>query len=655
MTPTTGFWTALNKPIDTLSAIASNLYWTWDRRSRELLSAMPGSSTGVHPLQVIHAADTTDLGAWVASRSGEIEKVNSAIRELETSVGSPEIAYFSPEFGIAAEVPQYSGGLGILAGDHLKAASDISLPLIGIGLLYRQGFFRQEIESDGQHERYERVNPDDIGAIDTGHRVTVPISGSEVVARVWKQMVGATTLLLLDTDHPDNSPDDRQITDRLYSGDRRHRLHQELVLGVGGVRALRSLGLEPHAFHLNEGHACFLLLELLAERVEDGLALDEAVEWVRSSTLFTTHTPVPAGIDTFSRKLVTPELKPWAKRIGVPVKTILGWAEMPAPGRAHPFNTAALAFELCGRANGVSQLHSSVSRRLFAAIPRAAAVEGITNGVHARTWVSREMQDLYDQYLGPEWENGSPEAWSNVSKLDPEAFASAHKVGRRRLADLVSESAGIELDPDGCVIGFARRFATYKRATLLLRDEAGLQRALDGGAQFVFAGKAHPADTEGKAVLAEIARFARSREAQGRFVFLADYDISVADAMYGGCDVWLNNPIRPHEACGTSGEKAALNGALNCSILDGWWADWYTDGIGWAIPTSDLEDQDERDDAEAASLNAMLADQVLPTFREPAAWWRHVTAMLTHLGPKVTAGRMVREYDERFYHPISGR
>ncbi len=645
----------MNKSIETISAVASNLRWTWDQRTRALLSTLPGATAGRHPLQVIHAAPAKDMEQWAENNADELQDVAGAVLELEASAGPPEIAYFSPEFGIAAEVPQYSGGLGILAGDHLKAASDVSLPLIGIGLLYRSGFFHQEIETDGQHERYESIDPREIGAIDTGHLVTVPISGSEVVARVWKQIVGATTLILLDTDHPHNSPINRRITDRLYSGDRTHRLHQELILGVGGVRALRALDLNPRVFHLNEGHACFLLLELLAEQIESGSSLDDAIEWVRSATLFTTHTPVPAGIDTFSRQLAMPALKPWSKRIGVPVDTIMRWAEMPSPGRGRPFNTAALAFELCGRANGVSQLHASVSRELFSSIPRAAAVEGITNGVHARTWVAPEMQDLYDRCLGEAWDNGSPEAWSRASDLDADEFRSTHDVGRRRLTELVARSAGVDLDPDGCIIGFARRFATYKRATLLLRDEAGLQRAFDGGAQFVFAGKAHPADNEGKAVLAEIAKFSKSREAQGRFVFLADYDISVAGAMYGGCDVWLNNPIRPHEACGTSGEKAALNGALNCSILDGWWADWYTDGIGWAIPTSDIEDQERRDDAESISLNQLLAREVLPSFRDGDPWWVRTVAMLNHLGPLVTAGRMVNEYDERFYSPIRHR
>jgi starch phosphorylase len=296
-----------------------------------------------------------------------------------------------------------------------------------------------------------------------------------------------------------------------------------------------------------------------------------------------------------------------------------------------------------------------VSRRLFASLPRAQSVEGITNGVHARTWVSPELQTFYEGHLGDGWADGDTAAWSRVSGVTGEAFAAARAPGRARLVDLITDRTGVEFDPDGCIIGFARRFATYKRAALLLRDRDGLRRSLDAGAQFVFAGKAHPADTEGKAVLAEIAAFAATAEAQGRFALIPDYDIEIAQEMYAACDVWLNNPVRPREACGTSGEKSALNGGLNCSILDGWWADWYVDGIGWAIPTSDLDDPVARDLAESTALHELMSGSVLPTFADTAAWWSTTQAMLAHLGPLVTAGRMVAEYDERFYRPLGRR
>jgi starch phosphorylase len=635
-----------------LHSLAANLRWTWHGPTHALLATLPGASTAIHALQTIAEADPASLNRWLDSNAATVDQLSAELAALTASAPAAEIAYFSPEFGVAAQVPQYSGGLGILAGDHLKAASDLALPLVGVGLLYRQGFFRQEIVDGAQTERYEVVEPDLIGAVDTGHLVTVEIGGHDVACRVWLQRVGATPLVLLDSDVAGNSRHDRAITDRLYSGDRRHRLEQELVLGIGGVRALRALGIAPTVFHLNEGHAAFLLLELLVEHVEAGATLDEAIGAVRAQTLFTTHTPVPAGIDRFEPKLVGPAIEPWVTRLGTSLDTVLSWSVLPEDGPKKPFNAAAFAFELCGRANGVSQLHASVSRELFSSLHRAARVTGITNGVHARTWVDPSLQHLYDETLGAGWENGDAEAWSRVPDLDGGRYGEIRIAGRRALTDLVAAATGTELDPQAPVFGFARRFATYKRAALMLTDPYGLDAALDAGAQFVFAGKAHPADDEGKAVLAEVAAFAGSSESRGRFVIVPDYDIVVAQAMYAGCDVWLNNPIRPREACGTSGEKAALNGGLNCSILDGWWADWFVDGIGWAIPTSHSDVADVRDQAEAIALNALLTDEVLPLFADPDAWWRMVRTMLAHLGPLVTAGRMVSEYDKRFYAPI---
>lgn len=640
--------------IDAIRSLASNLRWTWHGDTVALLAELPGSARGRHPLDVLAAMSDTDLASWVESRADRIQQQFTMLQGVVDASPADRIAYFSPEFGIAAEVPQYSGGLGILAGDHLKSASDLGVPLVGIGLFYREGFFRQGLDAAGQTERYETVDPEGVGAIDTGVVVSVPISGRTVAARVWKQMVGAVSLYLLDTKVDGNSAEDQRITDRLYSGDRRHRLDQELVLGVGGVRALRALDIEPGVFHLNEGHACFLLLELLGEHIEAGHDFVTATAAVRGQTLFTTHTPVPAGIDRFDRSLVTDELAPWATRLGVPTATLLDFAVLPTDGPEKPFNTAALAFEFCGQFNGVSQLHSTVSRELFATLPRSRSLTGITNGVHSRTWVIPTLQELYDDTLGAGWENGSPDAWARMPELDRTRFEQVRTTGRQELVDLVKHATGVELDAQKCVIGFARRFATYKRAALLLRDPNGLDAALEAGAQFVFAGKAHPQDNEGKAVLAELAAFSESSRSRGQLVIVPDYDIAVAQTMYGGCDVWLNNPIRPREASGTSGEKAALNGGLNCSILDGWWADFFTPGIGWAIPTSDATDDDVRDDAEAVAMNRLIAENVIPAFATDD-WWRMVQAMLSHLGPRVTSGRMVAEYESRFYRPIRGQ
>lgn len=644
-----------NQQLEAVRSLAINLRWTWHAPSADLLASIPGADATAHPLANLAKVSADQLEPWLDANRTTIAELADELTAATASANEPAIAYFSPEFGIAAQVAQYSGGLGILAGDHLKAASDLNLPLVGVGLLYRQGFFRQAITGGSQAERYEKIDPALIGAVDTGHVVSVAIGGSNVACRVWTQWVGRTQLVLLDTDVETNTPAQRTITDRLYSGDRTHRLEQELVIGVGGVRALRALDIAPEVFHLNEGHACFLLLELLVEHMADGATLDESIAAVRASTLFTTHTPVPAGIDRFDRSLITPEMKPWATKLGIDVKTLLDWAVLPSDGAAKPFNTAAFAFELCGRANGVSQLHATVSRELFTTLPRAADVTGITNGIHARTWVTPPMQDLYDSTLGTGWENGAPDAWANVGNLDRDRFFAIRDQGRSDLVDLVESSTGTKLDRTAPVFGFARRFATYKRAALMLRDLEGLDAALQAGAQFVFAGKAHPADNDGKAVLAEIAAFAASDASRGRFVIVPDYDITIAQKMYAGCDVWLNNPIRPREACGTSGEKAALSGGLNCSILDGWWADWYVDGIGWAIPTSPSTDTEIRDDAEAKAMNAQLLNSVVPLFADQDAWWSTVQAMLVHLGPRVTAGRMVAEYNARFYEPIRSR
>lgn len=646
--------TTPERQLQRLRRFAANLRWSWHRPSAELLASLPGAQAERHPVVAVDELDPSSVsfGAWLDRNGEDLDRFVGDLDRMEERIAAPHVAYFCPEFGIAAQVPQYSGGLGILAGDHLKASSDLGLPLVGIGLFYRRGFFRQEIVDGAQAERYEDVDPISMGAQDTSALVEVSVGGEKVLIRVWELWVGSTRMLLLDSDVEQNSPESRRITDRLYAGDRQHRLSQELVLGVGGVRALRALGCEPSVYHLNEGHACFLLLELLAEKVDGGIDLAAARDQVRGSTLFTTHTPVPAGIDRFERELVRPELGGWAARLGVTVDDILDWSTLPSDGPDKPFNTAALAFAFCGRVNGVSQLHASVSRRLFGSLPQAAGVVGITNGVHARTWVAPAFQDLYDETLGSGWENGDAAAWAKVGGISGEEFAAIRDAARSRLVDLIYGITGSQLDPDGCILGFARRFATYKRASLLLKDPQGLQNSIDAGAQFVFAGKAHPADTEGKAVLAELARYAETTT-NSRIVIIPDYDIDIARAMYAGCDVWLNNPIRPREACGTSGEKAALNGVLNCSISDGWWADWYTDGIGWVIPTSDDLDPEGRDNEEAAALHTILSNDVLRLFNgSTEGWWAMVQAMLGHLGPLVTAGRMVEEYNERFYRPI---
>ncbi|MEL7156835.1 MAG: alpha-glucan family phosphorylase [Actinomycetota bacterium] len=644
-----------------LTGLARHHRWTWSAPARELLERV-GGADGLtrHPAAVVADLTPAELAALAAD-----DAVVAAVAELATpdrgplsSTDGPDIAYFSPEFGISELVPQYSGGLGILAGDHLKAADDLDLALCGVGLFYRQGFFRQVVTNGAQGERYLRYTPEELGGIDTGVTVTVPFPGRTVTAAVWRFQVGDVPLLLLDTDVAANAAPDRAITDRLYSGDRRHRLEQELILGVGGARALRALGWEVGVHHLNEGHAGFLLLELFDRRIADGATLATAQAQVRPGVVFTTHTPVPAGIDRFEPELAAPYLAPWAEAWGV------GGAELLALGHAPDddppaFNMAAFCLRAAGRANGVSKLHGRVSRELFAAVPGGDRITSITNGVHARTWVMPELQTLFDGALGPGWAAGDPAAWSAVDDIGAAAIRSVRRRGADRLTTLVAERTGTELDPTALTVGFARRFATYKRADLLLQPAEQLAALLaddDRPLQFVFAGKAHPADDEGKALLAAIVAFAATPAANGRFVFVPDYDMEVAQAMYAGCDVWLNNPIRPREASGTSGEKSALNGGLNCSISDGWW-DEMADGInGWTIPNGDHAEPAARDRFEAESALGLLGGEILDDYLDGGRalgdrWIARIRHTWRSLGPRVTAARMVDDYRRELYEP----
>ena len=649
---------------EALAALASNHIWSWQFRTGDLLSSLPTAGPDRHPVRAVRALDDAQLDALladdgfaaaVAARTASLDEV------MRTAVTNPEIVYFSPEFGISEVVPQYSGGLGILAGDHLKSASDLGTSLAGVGLFYRHGFFRQFIELGQQAERIDTYEPADFGCVDTGIVVEVPVADRLVAARVWRLQVGRVPLLLLDTDLPVNSADDRAITDRLYSGDQLHRLEQELVLGVGGARAVTAIGWRPGVYHSNEGHAGFLTLTLLDQARAPGAAasLAEAVELVKPRVLFTTHTPVPAGIDRFPRDLIDPHLAPWARAWGESIDTLAALGEDPHDG-ADVFNMAALCLHIASRANGVSQLHGEVSRGLFAMVPGGSAITSVTNGVHARTWVSPQLQDLFDARLGDGWDRGDATAWSRIDDVPADVIVAARAATRAPLAGLLADRAGVTLDPDALVVGFARRFATYKRANLLLRQAdalAGLLAADDHPVHIVFAGKAHPADLPGKGLLADIVAFGGTPAANHRFSFLPDYDIAVARAMYFGCDLWLNNPVRPREASGTSGEKAALNGVLNCSILDGWWAEMSDGRNGWDIPTSDAVLDDVRDDDESAATLALLAE-IAAEFhadghgRPSAAWIERMRHNWRTLGPLVTAARMVADYERTLYRPM---
>ena len=652
--------------LEELRRVAGNYRWTWDRHAVRVLASLPTAEAGRHPLEAIDRLDADQVAALGADDTfmGALDVAIAVVDDIDVA-SDPEIAYFSPEFGVSETLPQYSGGLGILAGDHLKAASDLSVRLAGIGLFYRHGFFRQEIVDGGQGERIETHHAEHLGAVDTGVVVEVPMPERTVLARVWRISVGSVPLIVLDCDVDGNAPDDRAITDRLYSGDRLHRLEQEMVLGVGGARAVAALGWSPGVHHLNEGHAGFLLLELIDREISAGASLADALDRVRSRVLFTTHTPVPAGIDRFERGLIEPHLRPWADRWGVDIGEVLALGDDPDAG-SDVFNMAVLCLGGSARANGVSALHGEVSRDLFASVPGGDRIGSITNGVHARTWVSDHLQGVFDEMLGPGWDRGDAQAWASIDGLSADAVRSQRRATRSDLVELVARRCGTTIEPDSLVIGFARRFATYKRADLLLRHPERLAELLaddDRPIHLVFAGKAHPADGPGKALLASIVAHGSTAEANGRFTFLPDYDMGVARAMYHGCDVWLNTPVRPHEASGTSGEKAALNGALNCSIRDGWWAEMSDGANGFDIALHDPEggfgavEDAERDLVESSNTLDRITEMAAEfhadrTGDASMAWVNRMVHAWRTLGPRVTAGRMVADYDRDLYRPM---
>ncbi|MEJ7796468.1 MAG: alpha-glucan family phosphorylase, partial [Nocardioides sp.] len=616
----------LPKALSSLGTLAGNLRWSWHPPTQDVFAAVDADlwdRTGRDPVKLLGAVDAGRLeqlaadGAFLdllAEAQADLDRYLSGDRWYQSAGDDAPraVAYFSPEYGIAAVLPQYSGGLGILAGDHLKAASDLGVPLIGVGLLYSQGYFKQSLSREGwQQETYPVLDPDELPLSllheADGSRALIRITmagGAELVARIWVASVGRVPLLLLDTDVEENPDHFREVTDRLYGGTGEHRLRQELLLGIGGVRALRAYtritgAPEPEVFHTNEGHAGFLGLERIRELsvVEGGptLDFDTALEVSRGSTVFTTHTPVPAGIDRFSRELVEQYFGSASPVPGVPRERILALGnEDYAGGDASVFNMAVMGFRLAQRANGVSQLHGHVSRGMFNGLWPAfdeaeVPIASITNGVHAPTWVGREVFELAADH-GADLDSADAESfWQAVDKIPGADIWSTKRVlrgnlvkdARKRLArswakrgSAPAELAWIDscLDPDVLTIGFARRVPSYKRLTLMLSDPERLKRLLlhpERPIQLVIAGKSHPADDGGKKLIQQLVQFADDPEVRHRIVFLPNYDIAMALPLYPGCDVWLNNPLRPYEACGTSGMKAALNGGLNLSILDG--------------------------------------------------------------------------------------
>ena len=687
-----------------LSDLVMNLRWSWHQETLDLFGSVNPElwrECGGDPVRLLGAVSPQRLSALARDKrflrrlSGAADDLNDYLaqpRWYQDLVGAPRsVAYFSMEFGLTEVLPQYSGGLGILAGDHLKAASDLGVPIIGVGLLYSAGYFAQGLSRDGwQQELYPSIDPHglplalvrDAGGAPLKVSVGLPDT-RHLRAQVWKAQVGRVPLLLLDSDIEENEAAERQVTDKLYGGASEHRMVQEVLAGVGGVRAVRAYceltgTPAPEVFHTNEGHAGFLGLERMRELVSTGLTFDEALQAVRAGTVFTTHTPVPAGIDRFTRDLVRsyfgqPE---WA---GLATDRVLELGAEPDPGL---FNMAHMGLRLAQRANGVSKLHGAVSRQMFQPLwpgfdTDEVPITSVTNGVHAPTWMSREIMEIAEREMSYDrLQEG--DGWDAVDKVADEEIWAVRRVLRERLVEEVRRRvrasqlqrglADAELgwtetvfDPDVLTIGFARRVPTYKRLTLMLRDPDRLRALLlhpERPIQIVVAGKSHPADDTGKALIQQLVKFADDPAVRHRIVFLPDYDIGMARYLYGGCDVWLNNPLRPLEACGTSGMKAALNGGLNLSIRDGWWDEMYDGENGWAIPSADGVDADRRDAIEAAGFYSLVESQVAPRFYDrrgavPARWVEMVRHTLKSLGPQVLATRMVRDYVRRLYAPAA--
>ena len=709
VSPTTTLQDKLPPRLSRLEELAYNFWWSWHRSARDLFKMVNRTlwtTTRHNPVRILWEVPSEQLER-LAKDPTFLRQYDAVLLEMDRDLQNghlwypktypelcchPSIAYFSAEFGVHTSLPIYSGGLGILSGDHNKEASDLGLPFVGVGFLYEQGYFRQRLDHNGWQESiYPLLNPNEV-ALRSAHRedgtpveIAMNVGDRQIQLQVWEVLVGRVHLYLMDANVESNAPWDRELTARLYGGDREMRLQQEILLGVGGVRILRSLGIRPRVWHINEGHAAFMLLERLREHVELGLSFDEAVKRVHAGTVFTTHTPVPAGHDTFSFNAMEKYFHNYWPRLGISHNEFMGLGSYDN-GYGVAFNMTALALRLSGRSNGVSRLHGEVSRRMWASLwPHKKETEipigHVTNGVHLPSWTGEAMHSIYRHYLSPDWveRQDAPLLWERIDEVPDKLLWEAHTHLKRKMFTTVRERArqcritqealpdkllasGIFLAPDALVIGFARRFATYKRAELLFRDIERLKRLVHHRyrpIQFLFAGKAHPADDPGKRLMQEIYNWARSPEMGGRVAFVEDYDMHVARYLVQGVDVWLNTPRKPMEASGTSGMKAAFNGVLNLSILDGWWAEAYNGRNGWAIQAEQQEfaNEWEQDEADAAALYRLLEDEVVPLYYQrdqdgvPRGWVRMMKESIRTVGPLFSTRRMVKEYVENYYVP----
>lgn len=705
--------------ISRLTDVAHNLWWSWQPEACALFAALDpirwqsSASTGLpNPIKLLQEIDPQRFHT-LAQDPAFLEKYDSVITAFDAAVSgqnswvsqhAPELAqaplaYFSAEFGLHASLPIYSGGLGVLAGDHCKEASDLGLPLVGVGFVYQQGYFHQRLSKDGSQEAIYKdldVSTSPLLSALTPEgkplRVRVQIADREVQIIVWLLRVGRLSLYLIDTNVEENTAEDRELSARLYSGDQETRIQQEIILGIGGVRVLRALGLAPQVWHLNEGHASFVLIERLRECIADGLQLPDAVAHVQKNTVFTTHTPVPAGHDAFPFELVEKYLPAYWDELGIEREQFFDLARY-EEAWGERFHMTVLALRLSQQRNAVSQIHGAVSRRMWQPLWPGTTIDrvpisAITNGIHVPSWLAPTLHQLFTQYLAPDWlaAHDDPQLWQRIATIPDEELWAVHVQLRHDLIRFIRErarhlwreeqrdavqvlAAGSLLDPDALTIGFARRFATYKRATLLLKNLTRLQSVLQGAGrpvQIIFAGKAHPADEPGQDLIRQVYGAASDDKLGGRVAFIEDYDMHIAQFLVRGVDIWLNNPLAPQEASGTSGEKAALNGIPNLSIADGWWSEAYNGKNGWIVPPShpemSAEDQygyDERDERDANAIYDLLAQEIVPLFYErdangtPHGWLQVMKATLTSVPHYFSTRRMVKEYIERLYLPAA--
>ncbi len=678
-----GSLAALPAPIERLSVLARNLWWCWNPKAELLFSSLDAQAWDAmahNPIRVLRSMTAQRLEAlagdpiFMSLYNGVMVDFDKYMQSLPNAWFPRRyrrskllVAYFCAEFGFHESMPVYSGGLGILAGDHCKTASDIGLPFVGVGLWYTQGYFRQIIDATGQQiAAPDHAGQDDVPLQFAGPNgedivIEVPCAERSVFARVWRLQVGRIAVYLLDTDVTQNSPADRVLCSRLYGGDKETRIAQEVILGVGGVLALRALGIEPTRWHMNEGHAGFMALERIREMVRDGVAPQEALRLETASTLFTTHTPVPAGNEVFTTNLVLQYLPGLPEAMGLTTEQFLALAEEAGapPGQ---FAMTPLAIRLSQHANGVSKLHGAVARSMWAKQFPALAIDdvpitSVTNGVHVGTWLASELRDLFTRHFGADWmrDVDDPAVWAKLATVADDELWSVHVALKQRLiaAATALQPTLRPLNPAALTIGFARRFATYKRATLFFHDNARATKILnhaDRPVQLVFAGKAHPADGGGQWLIKTLSGLSHSEDLASKVVLLPGYDMGLARVLVQGVDVWLNNPERPQEASGTSGQKAALNGIPNCSIRDGWWDEGYNGKNGWAFGG-----EVGNDDVDSSELYDVLENQVIPAFYDrrrtglPKRWIAIMKESIRTCAPAFSSQRMLKEYTERLY------